>query len=231
MRLQILIILTILTLYSCHYKYEYKICDFNTSDQQLKIYNGILNELIEHRFLNRFLGKDIEQLEMEYASDNPDITKISRKTIQLQNQLFGDTARFCIIFLDTIFKPYYPSWTYLQKDTGQFALKFKKLISSFSSNGQAVMDSLNSMQDRYLPDDFHLCTAKILSLREIKNQEGECGIGVVSFSKLFLNQSKTKGLLYYSFYCGDLCGNGGLLVIEKIKDRWMITPGGYTWRS
>ena len=231
MRPLILIILTILILNSCHYDYEYKICESNTSDLQLKIYNDILNELIEHKFQNRFLGKDIERLRMEYASDNPDTAKIRKKTIQLQNQLFGDTARFCIIFLDTVFKPYFPPWTYLQKDTGLSASKMKKLITSFSSKEQEVIDSLNTMQDRYLPNDFHLCTSKILSLRELKNQEGECGIGIVSFSKLFLNKSKTKGLLYYSFYCGDLCGRGGLLVIEKINDRWIITPEGWSWIS
>jgi len=197
----------------------------------MKIYNNILNELVEHHFYNRYLGKDEEKISIEYTSDNPDNAKIKREVIQLQNKLFNDTGRFCNIYLDTLYRPYFNQWTYFQNDTGRYATEMKDLITAFSTDGQTVIDSLNSMQLSLKPSDFQLCTSRVLSIRDLESQEGKCAIGIVSFSKVFLDEAKTKGLLYCNFRCGGLCGKGELLVIEKINNRWTITETVGTWIS
>ena len=110
-----------------------------------------------------------------------------------------------------------------QSDTSQFVREIRDLITNFSNDGQSVIDSLNSMQMNLSPNEFQLCTSKILSVKELNNLEGNCAIGIVSFSKVFLDNTKTKGLLYYNFRCGGLCGKGELLVIEKKNNRWTIT--------
>ncbi|MBK7038664.1 MAG: hypothetical protein IPH42_20645 [Bacteroidetes bacterium] len=112
----------------------------------MKIYSDILNELVEHHFYNRYLGKDEQKIFNKYASNNPDTAKISREVIQLQNNLFNDTTRFCIIYLDTVYRPDFNQWTYYQNDTGQYAREFKDLINTFTIDGLSVIDSLNSMQ-------------------------------------------------------------------------------------
>lgn len=229
MRTTLFVILTILILSSC--RYDYKLCDCNTANEQVKIYNHILNELVEHHFYNRYLGKDEKKIFNEYTSDNPDTAKIRREVIQLQNKLFNDTARFCNIYLDTVYRPYFNQWTYYQNDTGQYSRETKDLINTFSNEGQSVIDSLNSMQLSLEPSDFHLCTSKVLSVRDLKRQKGKCAVGIVSFSKVFLDKAKTKGLLYCNFRCGELCGKGELLVIEKINNRWTITETIGTWIS
>ena len=229
MRKTIIIILTTLTLSSCNY--EYKLCDCNSADEKVKIYSDILNELVEHHFYNRYLGKDEQKIFNKYASNNPDTAKISREVIQLQNNLFNDTTRFCIIYLDTVYRPDFNQWTYYQNDTGQYAREFKDLINTFTIDGLSVIDSLNSMQLSLKPSDFQLCTSKVLSLQNFNNQKGKCAIGIVSFSKVFLDKAKTKGLLYYNFRCGEFCGKGELLVIKKINNRWTISDTFEKWIS
>jgi hypothetical protein len=174
---------------------------------------------------------DEDKILNEYASDDPDTAKIRREITRLQNNLFNDTARFCDIYLDTVYRPYFYPWTYYQSDTGISARQTKELFSSFSDNGQDVVDSLNSMQDRLAPGDFHLCTSNVLTIRDIKNRKGKCAIGIVSFSKVFLTKTKTKGLLYFNFYCGGLCGFGHLLLIEKVNNKWRIIQTRATWIS
>lgn len=229
MRTILFIILTTITLSSC--RYDYKLCDCDSADEKVKIYNNILNELVEHHFYNRYLGKDEEKIFNEYASDNPDTAKISRELIQLQNKLFNDTARFSNIYLDTIYRPYFNQWSYYQSDTGRYARETKDIISTFSTDGQSVIDSLNSMQLGLEPNDFKLCTSKVLSVRDLKTQKGKGTIGIVSFSKVFIDKTKTKGLLYCNFRCGEFCGKGELLIIEKINNRWTITETIGTWIS
>ncbi|MEZ5013970.1 MAG: hypothetical protein R2794_06730 [Chitinophagales bacterium] len=177
------------------------------------------------------MGEDAEMIYDAYAYDAPDTAKMRKQVIRLQNKLFNDTTRFCNVYLDTIFKPHFKQWSYYQDDTGSFAREMKDLVSAFSDNGQSVIDSLNGMQSRLEPSDFKLCTARILSVRDLESQKGKCGIGVVSFSKVFLDSTKSKGLLYCNFRCGGLCGFGHILIIERVKDRWTITKTIETWIS
>jgi hypothetical protein len=86
---------------------------------------------------------------------------------------------------------------------------------------------LSSPQTKYLPGDFHLCTAKLVPYDNFK----ECDIGVVGFSKVLLNESNSKGMLYYEFSCWGNCGRGELIVIEKSKGRWRITGSSLLWIS
>ena len=219
----------LITFTSC--RYDYKICDSNSTDEQVKIYNNILNDLVEHHFYNIYLGVDEENIFKQYASDNPDTAKIRRNVIQLQNKLFNDTVRFCNIYIDTIFSANFNKWSYYQSNTGRFQKEIKNIISTFSPNGQLVIDSLNSMQSRLSPNDFQLCTSKVLSVTELNDQKNECKIGIISFSKIFFDKRKNNGLLYYNFRCGGNCGKGELLIIKKIDDRWTIIETIMTWIS
>ena len=221
--------MTIVILSSCNY--NYKVCDCNSANEQVKIYNDILTELVEHHFYNRYLGKDEEEIFNEFTSENPDTAKITKREIQLQNKLFNDKARFCNIYLDTIYKPYFRQWSYYQNDTSHYAREIKDLILTFSTDGQSAIDSLNNIKLGLEPKDFQLCTSKVLSIRDLPKQKEKCFIGIVSFSKIVLNKTKTKGLLYCNFECGGFCGKGNLLIIEKIKNRWTITEAKMTWIS
>lgn len=223
------LLLSTLTLSSCHY--EYKQCEFNSSDGQLKIYNDILNELVEQNSANSYLGEKLEEIHDEYNLNPADSIKIRNKIIKRQNELYDDPTQQCTVFLDTVYRAEFSLQLHLLHDTTKYTAEIITLITSFSSDGQIVIDSLNSIQKRFKPEDFHLCTSKVRSVRDINNPEIKCGIGIVSLSKVFLDTSKYKGLLIYNFYCGDMCGYGLLLEIEKVNNRWVIIKKIRTWIS
>ncbi|MGC3945551.1 MAG: hypothetical protein QM762_13710 [Chryseolinea sp.] len=229
MRRRRLIIFGFIVLTSCNL--EYKTCDFDSPDEQVRIYSHVLNELVERHFYNFYLGQEEERIFKLSTSDNPDTAKIEEEVTQLQNEIFHDSAKFCNVFLDTTLRREFNPWTYYVRDTSSYATQLKKVIRLFSDEGGQVIDSLNSMQERISPKDFHLCTSRVLSLADIRNHENKCVIGVVSFSKVFLEKSGRKGILYYSFRCGGLCGKGELLIIEKVKNRWTIVDGMIMWIS
>lgn len=222
-------VLVITIISSC--KPEYKKCEFQTNDDFLKAYNDILNEIIIKHSYNIYLGKDEEKIFERYANNMADSENIEKDVIKLQNKLFGDTSRFCTMYLDTALRPAFNPWSYFQKDTNSYRIKIRNLISTFSENGQAIIDSLNSIQRKYFPQDFKLCTANIKSLSELETDTTKCYIGKVAFSKLILNNTKSKGLLYYEFKCGGLCGYGSLIMVEKIQNEWMIKQSLTTWIS
>jgi len=219
----------ILALYCCELRY--KECNFNSTDEQLVIYNTILNQLVEQQFYHFYLGGDEERISTMSAAANTDTAEIKSEVIRLQNQLFKDTTRFCNIYLDTAFRWYFDPWSFYQDNPSRGAKEVVQLLAEFSDNGQDVIDSLNSMQTRLTPGDFNLCTSKVLSINDARHQKDKCEIGKVSFSRIFLHESGTKGLLYCNFRCADLCGFGRLLVIEKVKNRWTIARSMLTWIS
>src|SRR5258706_10228819 len=223
------LLLIISSVISCHQP-EYKVCKFESSDSQLKIYNDILNELVEKRFYNGYLGKVSSGLDKEFGdSTNPDTAALRKEIILLQNKIFNDTSKF-----ETIcYRPTLTSgpWTHFystnQYDAAKEWIELRDLMSTFSVNWKAVADTLAVAQEKYSPQDFQLCTSKIIPYRERK----DCGIGIVSFSKLFMNDTGTKGLLYYEFMCGGKCGMGEIILVERIADRWTVRKVNQLWIS
>lgn len=229
MKYLVVTVLTFIILVSCNS--EYKTCEFESSDEQIKIYNNILNELVDHYFYNFYLGKHEERIFELSAIKDPDTSKIKKEVIKIQNELFHDSSRFCTIYLDTIFRPQFDPWKYYLSDTSSYTIDRREIISQFSTNGSLVIDSLNAMQANIKPKDFHLCTSRVASLADLKKEKDRCAIGVVAFSKVFLSKSGAKGILYCSFRCGGLCGKGMLLTIEKTEDRRIIIDGRIEWIS
>lgn len=210
---------------------EYKKCQFQTNDNLLKVYNDILNEIITKHSYNLYLGKDEEPIFERHATNIADSANIGNDVIKLHNKLFGDTSKFCTIYLDTLLRPQFDKWSYFKSDTTQFSRTVVNLISNFRKDGQSAIDSLNSIQTKYLPSNFQICIAKIKSIRELNADKPNCYIGEISFSKLILNQTNDKGLLYYEFKCGGFCGYGSLVMIEKFQNYWTIKESLITWIS
>lgn len=50
------------------------------------------------------------------------------------------------------------------------------------------------------------------------------------FSNILFNKEKTRGLLHVGYVCGPYqCGEGFLVFIEKIRDKWVIEKYVGTW--
>ncbi len=55
--------------------------------------------------------------------------------------------------------------------------------------------------------------------------------GVLEISRIYFDAKKQFGLLYSSYICGRLCGEGAIICIHKIKDKWVIEKKILLWVS
>jgi len=229
MRILFFLIFSLTGLTSCVSEYRY--CRCESTDEKLSAYNDVINELVERRFYNFYLGKDEERLFKAYAENPADTDRLRGEIIRLQNEIYGDTSMFCTLYLDTLLRSRFENLTYYKSDTGEYSEQFIHIISAISNNHQAIIDSLNERQKKYSSTDFSLCSSRMVPIGNADDSSYKCIIGRISISKLFFNEENNKGLLYYEFNCGLLCGKGELLLIAKSNGRWHIHQSLRSWIS
>ena len=214
-------LLSLTILYSCSSP-EYKICDFETDDKELKLYHDVLSELVERHFYNGYLNQVItKELREKYPGwdiEFEDTTEFKNDLILLQNKLFNDTAKFeTICYRTTLFAgPWKHGYSgsddfvaMAKNDTTQGVREIKEFLTVFSSNWESVADTLAKPQTKYTGENFKLCTSKVVSCEKFFQSD----IGAVSFSKVFMNEDNTKG-----FYIMTLCVAGN---VAKAKSYWL----------
>ena len=59
----------------------------------------------------------------------------------------------------------------------------------------------------------------------------EYWIGIISFSRLLLNNDNDLGIFEFSYVGGSLCAYGGYYLIKKIDGMWLIHKQVITWVS
>lgn len=227
---QVIHLAVISLLFSCTHP-EYKKCEVQTSDASLKVYNDILNEVLVKDTYLHYLGKEAEPIFTRSTNHEADSANIKDDVVALHNKLFGDTSRFCTLYLDSRMRPEFKPWVEEEKDTAKFNQEIVKMIRSVGIDGQRCVDSLNTVQTRYSASAFHTCIAKLKPIDKQKTDKPLCDIGNIAFSKFVLNSTGDKGLLYYDFNCGELCGYGALLTIKKVQGNWVIDRSWMLWVS
>jgi hypothetical protein len=55
--------------------------------------------------------------------------------------------------------------------------------------------------------------------------------GMFSLSEIIFNKKHTKAILQYSFACGRLCGNGGMVLLQKVGNYWKVKKVCGGWVS
>jgi len=55
--------------------------------------------------------------------------------------------------------------------------------------------------------------------------------GVVTWSRVGFNAEGTQALFYEGYRCGELCGTGHHIVMEKKNGSWMLGPDIVVWVS
>lgn len=217
---------------------EYKVCEFKTEDKELKLYHDILTELIEQHFHNGYLRQVSGELEKKYPAilDFSDTSAFKNDLILAQNKLFNDTSKLETICYGTTLQ--YGPWDYFESDSTDFSTiaktdttkylkEIKAFLTSVSLSWESVADTIAKPQTKYTAENFKLCTSKVIPCGHFN----ESDIGIVSFSKVFLNDNKTKGLLYYEFTCGGKCGMGEIIHVELVNQRWTIKNVKQLWIS
>ena len=55
--------------------------------------------------------------------------------------------------------------------------------------------------------------------------------GILEVSRIYFDRKRQFGLLYSSYVCGRLCGEGAIICIHKIDDKWVIDKKILLWVS
>jgi hypothetical protein len=173
----------------------------------------------------RYLGGREEEIREKYYYnvEEVDSAQIDVEIIKAHNEIFNNPSKFCTLYLDTLARPqfFYDSLRFEQD------LEFKALISKYTDDPRAAIDSLNALQ-RYSPDDFALCTAKIDKIENWKS-DSTWSFGRLRLSRVVLNDSEDKGLIFYDWHCGSmgLCGHSGIIEFIKGTRKWEIAGFKY----
>lgn len=56
-------------------------------------------------------------------------------------------------------------------------------------------------------------------------------LGVLEVSRIYFDKKRQFGLLYSSYVCGKLCGEGAIICIHKIDGKWIIEKNISLWVS
>ena len=182
-------------------------------------------------FYGLYLGdmNEMSGLRLEYGDEkNPDLLNYKTIVQKRRMRMEADTARQRVICLtDQLRGPWQPL---LAMDTAyahKIPATYKELMVLVSNDTLAMRDTLDNVQDKYKPKDFHHAAFKIGSSKTNEN----CSIGEIGFSKVFFNSTRDKAILYYEFYCSGNCGKGELLMLEYIEGAWKIKTIRRIWIS
>jgi hypothetical protein len=194
------------------------------ADERLSIYSNILDELVKDHFYNLYLGEDVEKLDEKYDRDR-DSPEYQRQLENLKGVIDSDTASQSTICLRHELN--FIKWTQLGRrdltDSLNFIAGLSKHLKDSSMRHEEIYDSLISPQKQFSADRFRPSSYKV--------KANDCSIGILSFSKVCLNKLRDKGLLYYEFHCGEKCGKGEILLIEKKAGHWTIQKNVRLWIS
>jgi hypothetical protein len=198
-------------------------CGFQHSDREMAIYNDVLVEMVEHFFYNRYLGDEWKKAKI----DGMDSLQIAQKQSEMQTLMFGDSLKYKTVFLvDTTTEGKILKFEKMDDYDG-----LDKLAKTISSNKNEILSSINTLKLDYKSKDFHSCTFNVKSIKEFKEDDLKNEIGIVNFSKVFINQNGNEGVLCCNFRCGSLCGRGYILRVKKNGNRWSIVEFHTTWIS
>ncbi|WP_201981194.1 hypothetical protein [Hymenobacter rubidus] len=234
---------------------SFRECPCTHTDPKKRLYNQVLTELIEQRFYSSYLPdsaneqiREAIQLQFPQGSDFKLGTEefrryeTVRKELEAvqQNRLFGDSARFKTIYLDTDLRrgihpftlPPASQATESPDAFSQLNIRINLLFSQVVRSDTAdAIHQLNALQSDILPTDFQLCTAKIISRPSTSKRRFNWERTTVRFSKIVFNATQTKALLRYDMSCGSKCGFGEILLVEKTNGNWHIKQAEELWIS
>ena len=195
----------------------------------MSIYNDVLIELVEEHFYYRYLGKEGEEIMSKHYAESIDSLQEAKQIIYAHNKLFGNSTLFQSIYLrDENVSDSAISNNFSYYNSG-ISKSLDKMIVSISSNKKSILDSISLPQFKYKAKDFHACTFKIKSVFDKSIKKINSEIGLISFSKIFIN--KNEAILRCDFNCGGLCGKGYILKVKNIDNHWKIIEWYKIWIS
>lgn len=214
-----LTILLLAMVLSCNQrKKELKIKEQTTEIQvdSLKIYNNVLNDLLENYLYHSYLGRDAQYLLADYlVSKKIDSITFTKKLNYLKNKIIFNDSLKGTLYLDEIYSGY-------ERD-----IKFLDFQEGFKE--EEVL--LQIRKNNYIP--IKAFKTEFVKLKKISNKKVDTlntfEVGELSLSKFLLNKDKSKGILYFAFICGGDCGEGSIILIKKTNNKWYVEKKQTLW--
>lgn len=169
------------------------------------VVNNYKNDSIEvyHKFHNYELIKDFDNAESEKFLK---ITREIEKRINSSEFAELDEKEKAGIYLDFL-------WENIDADT--VTVTFNKIKILLNTNKKLIDRKDNKRIKKY--------TKKNLTNKK-KNKYAFISFPIISTDKI-------KAIIYVGYYCGSLCGKGGILHLEKLNGKWEIVEFVPTWIS
>lgn len=202
-------------------------------DYEMAILNEIFDDLLEEMGISSEFGGPPFPSMSVFDNNNNSIgydTIVNVKIID-DNEKMRDSI-FVLAVLDTLF-------SCLDKN-----LDVKSIENEFTDRG--YVEALNAMKSLAIP-------SRLLNLSQIGNRENftlkyysefPSGykiwerenydfhfLGVLEISRIYFDNKKQFGLLYSSYSCGRLCGEGAIICIRKIGNKWIVEKKMLLWVS
>jgi len=94
-----------------------------------------------------------------------------------------------------------------------------------------LVDSIQYTKKINLSEIIETGRYELESPNNYEKKEGERIIGAITFSRVAFNDDLNKGCFYYSFYCGNECGEGVMFFVKKEDGKWIIEGSRELWIS
>jgi hypothetical protein len=208
-----------------------------TIDDELRLYQDILSELVTRDFYNFYLGEEeVYTLRKKYIDNSyhPDTISYNGEIEKLRKGIELDTSKQRTICFRNKFTvgPWIALGSEVFMDTMNMFQQLRDIIGTtqtelISDSLRMLSDSLRIPQEKYLASDFKSSVFKIGSFTEANR----CEIGTIGFSRVFRNTMRDQAILYYEFHCGEKCGKGEILLVEKKNNKWIINKKRRMWIS
>lgn len=217
----ILILIMIFLVLSCKHNRDLKESKENivkVKVDTLKVYNDVLNYLLENRLYYSYLGQKWELLYFDLARNRIDSTTYLKRLNTLKDDVVENDSLKGILYIDGIFEGYTEEIKSLDF-VKEYNFDFAEVKTQIKKKNFYTVDSLKSNFVKF----------KRFRNHDLNKQKKGFEVGSISFSKVVFNQSKDLGILYFSFVCGGKCGEGSLALIKKTNDKWIVKKTQELW--
>lgn len=199
--------------------------------EELNVLNQTFMELVGTEWY--FEPLPVPPMPLCAESTKEDSLRFKKESIEFETLLNNrklDTSELKIFLYDTL-------TTYKSNDFLEGVLTNRNFDANFpvDTSWIKLIRKLNQMD---APLNFNLTEINQTGNYNLVSQEefndttdNKRRIGIMTLSRVAFSENLKRGVFYYSFYCGRLCGWGNIVFVEKKGDEWKIVGQREMWVS
>ncbi|WP_282124543.1 hypothetical protein [Algibacter mikhailovii] len=216
---KVMILILMLLVFSCKENTtakKTKLPSSLTIVDSIAIYNNILNDLVDTHLYNRYLGEQSIHLLINHLfHKNIDSIAYQQELKTLKKKIIKNGSLKGTLFINDNF------------NGSEIDISFIKSPEEFNIDQVAIQIK----KKNHLP--VKLLTSNFVKLKELSLKQADTlntfDVGNLSLSKFILNNDKSRGMMYFSFICGNDCGEASILIIKKKNNTWFVQKKHALW--